>query len=378
MRVLVTGSDGFLGRHLCAALERLPQHELLRVNRRTSSAELAAAVAGADAILHCAGVNRAEDPAEFERGNPGFTLSLCDILRENGRHPLFVYASSIQALRDNPYGRSKEAAEEVLRGFAVGAQARVVVHRLSNLFGKWARPNYNCVAATFCHNIARDQPIRIDNESTMIALTHADDVVAAFLVELGRTAPAGFSVAEDLPAHPICLGELARRIRDFRAQRENLLLPDFSDLFTRRLYSMYLSYLPEDAFAYDLLKKSDARGVLSEFLKSPQAGQIFVSRTKPGVTRGNHFHDTKVEKFFVVEGEALIRFRSLNPLAEGKVLEYRVSGRDMRVLDIPPGYAHSIENVGSGELVTLFWAVEPFDPARPDTLPANVLPPPGA
>jgi len=374
MRVIVTGSDGFLGRHLCAALERRPDVALLRVNRGTTPAELNAAIAIADAIFHAAGVNRADDPLEFERGNPGFTQKICDIVRRQEVRPLIVYASSVQALRDNPYGRSKLASEEVLRAFASESGSRVVAHRLSNLFGKWARPDYNCVAATFCHHIARDLPIRIDGEGTVIALTHVDDAVTAFLAELNSAdAAPGFRIAGELAAHPVSLGELAGLIRSFRAMRETLLLPDLADLFTRRLYSMYLSYLPTDDFACDLHKRSDERGTLAEFIKSPHSGQIFLSRTKPGVTRGNHFHDTKVEKFLVVEGEAVIRFRNLDPLANHDVLEYRVTGDDMRVVDIPPGFAHSIENVGPGELVTLFWAVEVFDPAWPDTFPAAVI-----
>ncbi len=272
---------------------------------------------------------------------------------------------------DNPYGRSKLHAEQCLRRFSDATAARVTIFRWTNLFGKWCRPNYNSVTATFCHNVAHGLPIQISDPNREIELAYIDDVVAGLLAELatdeGRDR---ICLACVQPTYRVTLGALAAKIQSFRDSRTDLKLPDMSDRFTRCLYATYLSYLPEGEFAYPLDIKRDNRGELAEFLKSPHCGQIFVSRTKPGITRGNHFHHTKVEKFLVLEGDAAIRFRHIESNA---VLTYRVSGKDFRVLDIPPGYTHSIENVGTGEMVVLFWASEIFDPATPDTYSAEVL-----
>jgi UDP-2-acetamido-2,6-beta-L-arabino-hexul-4-ose reductase len=244
---------------------------------------------------------------------------------------------------------------------------------LKNVFGKWCRPNYNSVTATFCHNIARGLPIQISDPSTVVDLTYVDDVVAAFEGELPGSTPGqdGFSFAVPVPSRATTLGELAGLIQSFREFRRNLQVPDFSDRFVRALYATYLSYLELDDFRHGLQIRADGRGRLAEFLKSPAFGQIFVSRTNPGITRGNHYHHTKTEKFLVLEGQAVIRFRHI---VTGDTTEYSVEGRELQVVDIPPGYTHSIENVGPGELITLFWASEVFDPNRPDTNPLSVQP----
>jgi UDP-2-acetamido-2,6-beta-L-arabino-hexul-4-ose reductase len=303
------------------------------------------------------------NPDEFETGNTDSLKGICSKLQEIGRTPKIVLSSSIQAELDNPYGVSKRLAEEVLKRFAEDAGAECVVYRFKNLFGKWCQPNYNSVAATFCHNIANDLPIQISDPAHEIDLTYIDDVVAAFIAELEPGLP-GFRFAQPLPSRRITLGDLAEKIKSFREMRTSLNLPNFEDSFERALYSTYLSYLNKDAFEYGLDIKSDQRGSLAEFLKSSSMGQIFVSRTKPGITRGNHYHHTKTEKFLVLEGEAVIRFRHIK---RDEILEYPVSGEKYQVVDIPPGYTHSIENVGQDELVTLFWASEVFDPDRPDT-----------
>jgi UDP-2-acetamido-2,6-beta-L-arabino-hexul-4-ose reductase len=283
-----------------------------------------------------------------------------------------VLSSSVQAERDNPYGSSKRGAEEALARYSERTGGETVVYRLKNLFGKWGRPNYNSVTATFCYNVAHDLPIQISDPVSVVDLTYVDDVVEAFLSELAAPRRPGFRFAEPLPSHHITVGELADTIRGFRAHRTTLRLPDFSTAFARALYATYLSYVEPGEQAYQLDIKTDARGSLAEFLKSPSLGQFFISRTKPGVTRGNHYHHTKAEKFLVVQGEGLIRLRQI----EGStVTEFRVSGGEYRVVDIPPGYTHSIENVGSSEMVTLFWSSEVFDPARTDTVFDPVLPP---
>ena len=362
-RVLVTGSKGFVGRNLCSVLRRREDIELYEYDVNNKPEDLDSALGKVDCIIHLAGVNRPEDPKEFETGNAGSLKEICSKLQELGRAPNFILSSSIQVELDNPYGKSNRSAEEVLKCFAETTGAGCVVYRFKNLFGKWCRPNYNSVTATFCHNIANGLPIHISDPENEIELTYIDDVVEAFISELETVSP-GFRFAQPLPSKCIGLGELAEKIRSFREMRTSLNLPDFRDTFERALYGTYLSYLNDKEFEYGLEKRSDQRGSLAEFLKSSSMGQIFVSRTKPGITRGDHYHHTKTEKFLVLQGTAVIRFRHI----EGDdILEYRVRGEDYRVLDIPPGYTHSIENVGQDELVTLFWASEVFDPGKPDT-----------
>jgi UDP-2-acetamido-2,6-beta-L-arabino-hexul-4-ose reductase len=314
-------------------------------------------------------VNRPADINEFQTGNVGVTQELCAKLEALGRTPSVLLSSSIQAEQANPYGLSKRGAEEALAKWAAKTGASVVAFRLKNVFGKWCRPNYNSVTATFCYNIAHDLPIVISDPDRELELVYIDDVVSAWLACLDRPSKPGFTRCDVLGFSRVSLGDLAGKIRSFRESRQTLILPSFEDVFTRRLYATYLSYVDSAKFAYSLAAKTDARGSLAEFMKSAQFGQLFVSRTKPGITRGNHYHHTKTEKFLVVEGEAVVRFR---PIRGGDIIEHSVSGREFKVLDIPPGYAHSIENVGHGELVTLFWASEIFDSGRPDVYPMTV------
>jgi UDP-2-acetamido-2,6-beta-L-arabino-hexul-4-ose reductase len=372
VKVLVTGSRGFLGKNLCAVLRRRPPVALVEQDLGDDPRALEAALREADLVFHLAGVNRPQTPDEFATGNAGFTAEVCAALERAGRRAKIVLSSSTQAERDNPYGRSKLAAEEELRRYAERTGAAAVVHRLKNLFGKWGRPNYNAVTATFCHNVARGLPLQISDPANVVDLTYVDDVVEAFVAELGSAGAGGFRTAPPLPSTRITLGELARTLESFHDHRRSLLLPDYATPFVRALYATYLSYLEDGSQQYQLDVKSDARGSLAEFVKSPHFGQIFVSRTNPGVTRGNHYHHTKTEKFMVVEGEGVIRLRQIEGTG---VLEFRVRGEEYRVVDIPPGYTHSIENVGTGELVTLFWSSEVFDPARTDTIFDPVLPP---
>jgi len=370
--VLVTGSKGFVGQNLCVRLRLHAELSLLEYDLGDGATALADALKRADVVIHLAGVNRPQHVDEFMTGNHGKTLELCDQLEQLGRNPKVLYASSIQAELENPYGQSKRAGEEVVRKYCERTGAEGVVYRLSNLFGKWCRPNYNAVTATFCHNIAHDLPVHVSDPANALELTYIDDVCDAFVAELEKPAQPGFRYAPRLRVHHTTLGALVETLRGFRAQRSVLRLPDYADPFTRALYATYLSYLAPDAFAYPLEQKLDARGSLAEFVKSPHFGQLFVSRTKPGITRGNHYHHTKTEKFMVVEGSAVIRFRDVRNDA---VLEYPVRGDEYKVVDIPPGFTHSIENVGAGELVTLFWASDVFDPENPDTAFTPVLPP---
>jgi UDP-2-acetamido-2,6-beta-L-arabino-hexul-4-ose reductase len=258
---------------------------------------------------------------------------------------------------------SKKNAEKILLQFAAETGSCVRIYRLKNLFGKWGRPNYNSVTATFCHNIANDLPIDVSDPAREIDLTYVDDVVAAFLSEIDGSR-SGAELITDVPSYRICLGDLAGRIQAFHDMRDTLVAPDFSDWFNRALYATYLSYVPSAVLRHSLEIKADNRGSLAEFIKEKHFGQIFVSRTRPGITRGNHYHHTKVEKFFVVEGEGLIRMRAVEG---GPIKEYLVKGSEYQVIDIPPGLTHSITNVGSSEMVTLFWSSELFDPDHPDT-----------
>lgn len=371
MNVLITGAGGFVGKNLAAALKQRPEVQVTEIDVE-SAGELDAALDRADVVFHLAGVNRPRTVEEFEAGNAGLTEALCAALERKGRRPKIVLTSSIQAERDNPYGRSKRGAEEALRRFSERTGAETVAYRLKNLFGKWGRPNYNAVTATFCHNVAHGLPLEISDPCAEVELTYIDDVVQAFLGELDAPERPGFRFGEPLASYRITLGELAETIRGFHAHRATLRLPDLASPFVRALYATYLSFVAPEEQAYQLDIKSDARGSLAEFVKSPHFGQIFVSRTKPGVTRGNHYHHTKTEKFMVVEGAGMIRLRQIHG---GAVVEFPVRGEEYRVVNIPPGYTHSIENVGAGEMVTLFWSSEIFDPTRTDTIFDPVLPP---
>ncbi|MDO9566748.1 MAG: NAD-dependent epimerase/dehydratase family protein [Candidatus Desulfaltia sp.] len=372
-RVLVTGSKGFVGRNLCAVLRQREDVELYEHDVNNRPEDLDSALGKTDCIIHLAGVNRPKNPDEFETCNTGSIDEICVKLKAIGRAPKIMLSSSIQADLDNPYGVSKRLAEEVLQRFTENTGAECVVYRFKNLFGKWCRPDYNSVVATFCHNIANGLPIQISDPAYEIDLTYIDDVVEAFISEM-ESVSSGFRFAQPLPSKRISLGELSGKIKSFRGMRASLNLPDFRDTFERALYGTYLSYLNNQDFEYGLDIKTDQRGSLAEFIKSPAMGQIFVSRTKPGITRGNHYHHTKTEKFLVLEGEAVIRFRHIQSESRrvgesgvGEVIEYRVRGEDYQVVDIPPGYTHSIENVGKDVLVTLFWASEMFNPDMPDT-----------
>lgn len=363
-RILVTGSNGFIGKNLVSVLKQRDDLTVMQFTRDDSNHLLDASLDTSDLIFHLAGVNRPQEEIEFERQNAEFTSTICDQLLARERAVPIVFASSIQANMDNAYGRSKRRAEEAIKAYAQQSGAPARIYRLKNVFGKWSRPNYNSVVATFCHNIAHDLPISISDPQREVELVYIDDVVHAFLQHVGIPLSGVISSIDVQPAYQIGLGRLGDLVKSFRHSRKSLEFPDFSDELTRKLYATFLSYLEGDDLAYALELKQDERGCLAEFAKSLQFGQLFISRTRPGVTRGNHYHHTKTEKFLVVEGQAVIRFRSI---LDDRIIEHRVSGQDFRVLDIPPGYTHSIENVGPNEVVTLFWASEVFDPEKPDT-----------
>lgn len=381
MNILITGSRGFVGRNLTAALQCIrdgkdkttgldPDITIFEYDINTDPKLLEEYCARADFVFNLAGVNRPDDPAEFMAGNCGFAQRLLDSLKAAGNTCPVMLSSSVKAVEDNPYGKSKRAAEELFFAYAAETAARVLVYRLPNLFGKWCRPNYNSVTATFCHNIAHGQPITINNPLTELTLAYIDDVVAEFIRAL-RGMP---DMREDGFCHigttyTVTLGQLAGLIKSFCDCRTSRTVPDTSDEFTAKLYATYLSYLPADGFSYPLELHSDARGSFAEFLRTPERGQISVNVTRPGAVRGNHWHNTKNEKFLVISGSGVIRFRRVG---DGEVFEYAVDGATPRVVEIPPGYTHSIVNTGDADLVTLIWASECFDPSKPDTFAEEV------
>ena len=363
--VLVTGSEGFIGKNLVQHLKQLENVRIYTFDIHDSIETLESLLGKVDFVFHLAGVNRTSDDSDFRSGNRDLTTEMLSILATHERKIPFLLTSSIQATLDNPYGVSKREAEDAVFGWAENTGGQALVYRLPNVFGKWCRPNYNSVVATFCYNVANDLPIEIHEPSRQITLVYIDDVMQEFIQALTGSPTIGSGAYCMIPkTFEITLQDLADRIVAFSESRRTLVLPDFSDKLTRYLYGTYVSYLPEVGFGYPVIMRKDNRGWLSELLKSPHSGQVFVSKTKPGITRGNHWHHTKVEKFIVIQGQAVIRFRQIHG---DNVIEVPVSGDELKIVDIPTGYTHSITNIGDTDLITLFWADEIFDPAEPDT-----------
>lgn len=364
MNILVTGAKGFVGKNLVAELKNRGYENIFEIIRESEPTLLEEYTQKCDFVFHLAGVNRPKDEAEFTEGNVDFTSQLLKLLKKHNNTAPVLLTSSIQAERDNPYGRSKKAGEDLLFNYAIETGATVYVYRLPNLFGKWSRPNYNSVVATFCHNIARGLEIQINDPEVELNLCYIDDVINEFVnaLEGNPTKETDYCVVPI--THQIKLGELAELIKSFKESRNNRYVPDMGDAFTKKLYSTYLSFLPEDKLSYDLTMHVDERGSFTEFLRTVDRGQVSINVSKPGITKGNHWHHTKNEKFLVVSGEGLIRFRHID---SDEIIEYRVSGKKLQVVDIPVGYTHSIVNVGETDLVTVMWVNEPFDPENPDT-----------
>lgn len=369
MKLLITGANGFLGQNLAEALQTAGNHELVLTDVGTDRAVLARAAADCEFVFHLAGANRPKDEAEFMRGNRDALADTLGLLERAGNRAPVLLSSSTQAEKDNPYGKSKRAAEELLLEYGKRTGIPVYAFRFPNIFGKWSRPNYNSAVATFCYNIARGLPIAVNGDDTKLSLIYVDDAVTSMIAALDGTTEKDGDYCKASPAYETTLGEVVGLIRSFRTSRETLFLPQLPEGLPRKLYATYTSFLPENAFSYALNQQSDARGSFTEFVKTEAYGQVSVNTSRPGVVKGNHYHRIKTEKFLVVSGEAVIRFRRVNG---DVVLEYPVSGKKPEVVDIPAGYAHSIENVGSGDLVTVMWASEPFDPARPDTYAMEV------
>lgn len=378
MNILVTGSKGFLGKNLVAQLHNIQMGKtqdydvtqdltIYQYDIESDPAELDRYCKNADFVFNLAGVNRPQNSEEFMEGNFGFASKLIDTLKKYSNNCPVMISSSIQAQLDNPYGESKRAGEQLMFDYAEQTGAKVLVYRFPNLFGKWCRPNYNSAVATFCNNIANGLPVQINDPNVVMNLVYVDDVVNELIAALrGKESYEGkYCIVQTV--HTVKLGEIVELLNAFRDSRTNLGIPDMTpNSFSKKLYSTYLSYLPKDAFSYPLKMNKDDRGSFTEIIRTNDKGQFSVNISKPHITKGQHWHHTKNEKFVVVSGKGVIRFRSvIEPNAE--IIEYFVSADKIEVVDIPTGYTHNIENLGDTDMVTFMWCNECFDQHNPDT-----------
>ena len=377
MDILITGAGGFVGKNLVEALKNIRDGkdrtrpdleigEIFRCTRQTTEAELKEYCANAEFVFHLAGVNRPKNPEEFMEGNRDFTETLLGVLELTGNRCPVMLSSSIQAERDNPYGESKRAGEQLMREYGARTGAKTLIYRFPNVFGKWCRPNYNSAVATFCHNRANDLPIQVNDRNTRLTLVYIDDVVRELLDALEGKEHREGEFCFVPTTHSATLGEIVDLIESFRTQPETLLMPEIpNDSFAKKLYSTYLSYLPKEKVAFPLKMNVDQRGSFTELLKTVNCGQFSVNISKPGITKGQHWHHTKWEFFIVVAGPALIQERKIGT---DEVIEFEVSGEEIQAVHMLPGYTHNIINLSETEnLVTLMWASELFDPNHPDT-----------
>jgi len=363
--VVVTGADGFIARHLIFSLRRNSEVETVPITKKDSDATIEQALKQADLIFHLAGVNRPQDVSEFSTVNAGFTQKLVEVLERSGRNPPIVFSSSYQAHLDSPYGLSKREAEQILQKYADSNQTYAFIYRLRNVFGAGCRPYYNSVVATFCHNLAHGLPIDIHDPERSLDLVWIGHVTEHFLQHIhpSKDKPGTYFV-DTQPNFSISLADLATQLQSFVSIRKSGALPNLADPLTKLLHSVFISYYAPNNLAYPVELRTDSRGWLFELIRSVHGGQIFVSSTKPGIERGNHFHDIKIEKFCVVQGKAVIKFRNRDGV---EVKSYVIDSAPSQIVDIPPHYTHKIVNIGSEELITIFWSSEPFDPQRPDT-----------
>lgn len=383
MNILVTGANGFVGKNLTARLETLRDGrdrtrpslqigEIYRCTREMSPEALADCCKKADLVVHLAGVNRPKDPEEFAAGNTDFTRTLLETLRKSGNRCPVLLASSIQAsltgrFAGSPYGQSKKAAEELLLAYGEETGAAGMIYRLPNLFGKWCRPNYNSVVATFCHNISRELPITVSDPAVELELVYIDDLIDEILDAMeGHPHRSEGAYCRVPVSHRVTLGEIVRLLHSFHDQPRTLLLPEIPEgSFEKKLYSTYLSYLPPEKIAFPLKMNVDERGSFTELLKTASCGQVSVNISKPGITKGQHWHNSKWEFFMVVAGHGLIQERRIG---SDEKIEFEVSGDQIQAVHMLPGYTHNIINLSETEsLVTVMWANELFDPSRPDT-----------
>jgi UDP-2-acetamido-2,6-beta-L-arabino-hexul-4-ose reductase len=368
MKVLVTGANGFIGINLVLRLSEQEGTEVITFVRGQDDVALIEALAQSDAVVHLAGENRPADIQSFSIVNKGLTERICQILKVLGKTIPVLLASSAQAEQDNPYGRSKLAAEQVLKALAYYNGNPVSIYRLPGVFGKWCKPNYNSVVATFCYNKARDLPVQINDSSACVRLVYIDDVVNAFLEQLAASWT-GLVRPVVEPEYCITLGELSEQIEAFKNFRSTLVCERVGKGLTRSLYATYLSYLPLEKFTYSLPSHEDSRGIFVEMLKTPDAGQISFFTAHPGITRGGHYHHTKTEKFLVIKGHARFGFRNM---VTNQVHHLETRGGVPQIVETVPGWTHDVTNVGDDEMVVMLWANEIFDRANPDTFSSKV------
>ena len=367
MRVLVTGANGFVGKNLIVHL-REKGIEPVPYTREMKLCDLEAALNGVDFVFHLAGVNRPKDIKEFSAINTGLTEQLCDLIRASGRPIPVLYTSSSQIKINNPYGVSKLAAEDALATLEKDTNSPVYLYRLPNVFGKWSKPNYNSAVATFCHNIANDLPIQINDPNALIHLVYIDDVVKDFL-RLLEEQPAGVVWPEVSPEYTITVGELADQIKLFKASRESMVIEAVGSGLTRALYATYLSFLRPQWFSYALSVHADSRGYFVEMLKTKNSGQFSFFTAHPGITRGGHYHHSKNEKFLVIQGSARFGFRHV---VTGELYELITNGKKPEIVETVPGWSHDITNIGDNEMIVLLWANEVFDRQHSDTIANKV------
>ena len=366
MRILITGSDGFLGKNLQLRLRERNDLEILTYTHADSFVDLPLKLENVDFVFHLAGVNRSLDSGDYAVGNEELTKMLCKGIHGINRKMRVLYASSIQASLDNPYGKSKRLAEIALKTLSQNDAIDTIIFRLPNVFGKWCKPNYNSVVATFCHNIARDLPIQIHDADAKVKLVYVDDVLDRF-IELMDGADSvldsdGFEVVT--PQYTVTVGDLALQIKKFHNSRISLTTERVGTGFLRALYATYVSYLPIEEFSYRVPVYEDARGIFVEMLKTPDCGQISFFTAYPGVIRGGHYHHSKTEKFLVIKGHACFRFKHM---ASEETYQIEVSGDYPKIVETIPGWAHDIINIGSEDMIVMLWANEIFNQEYPDT-----------
>lgn len=368
MKVLVTGANGFIGKNLVLRLREQPGIEVLKYVRGQDDAALHELLAQCDAVVHLAGENRPADIQAFAEVNTGLTERICQGLKALSKTSPILLASSAQAEQDNPYGRSKLAAEQCVQALAKEYGNPVAIYRLLGVFGKWCKPNYNSVVATFCHNKAHDLPVQINDVNARVRLVYVDDVVSAMLSQLA-SGWKGLERPTIEPEYSIALGELSEQIDAFKKCRSTLVSERVGTGLTRALYATYVSYLPVEKFNYSLPVHGDARGVFVEMLKTPDAGQFSFFTAHPGITRGGHYHHTKTEKFLVIKGHARFGFRHM---LTNEVHHLETQGEIPQIVETVPGWTHDITNIGTDEMVVMLWANEIFDRAKPDTITSKV------
>lgn len=363
MKILLTGANGFIAKNLIEILKRSGYTDLFFFHKETTEYDLEEYIKNSDFIFHLAGVNRPDTLNEFYTGNTTLTEKIITLIKKYNRKIPILFTSSTQAIDDNDYGKSKLSAEILIQKYSQETGASAYIYRLPNVFGKWGKPNYNSVISTWCYNITRDIPIEISNPSKILNLVYIGDVVSHFLTQLtNHTHTCDYY--DISPIYQKSLREISHLLEQFKISRNTLLIPKVGQGFERALYATYLSYLPENAFSYELKGYKDDRGTFYEILKTIDSGQFSLSTTKPGVTRGNHYHNTKNEKFIVVKGEALIELRNIY---SDEVIQYHVSDKKMEVVEMVVGYTHNITNTGTTEMILLIWANEMFNPNTPDT-----------